>query len=46
MTVAFISHPECLRHEMTPGHPERPERLAAIDDALIASRLDALVERH
>jgi acetoin utilization deacetylase AcuC-like enzyme len=46
MTVAFISHPECLLHEMTPGHPERPERLAAIDDGLIAARLDALIERH
>src|SRR4051794_12017573 len=46
MTIAFISHPECLRHEMTPGHPERPQRLVAIDDALITSRLDALIERH
>src|SRR3954465_937277 len=31
---------------MTPGHPERPERLAAIDDRLIASRLDAVIQRY
>ncbi|HZX95063.1 MAG TPA: histone deacetylase family protein [Myxococcales bacterium] len=46
MALAFISHPECLLHEMTPGHPERPERLAAIDDRLIASRLEAVVQRY
>jgi acetoin utilization deacetylase AcuC-like enzyme len=46
MALAFISHPDCLLHEMTPGHPERPERLAAIDDRLIASRLDAVIQRH
>src|SRR3954447_9580439 len=31
---------------MTPGHPERPERLAAIDDRLIASPLEAGVQRY
>src|SRR3954469_15394756 len=31
---------------MTPGHPERPERLAAIDDRLIASRREAVVQRY
>src|SRR5690242_5267783 len=46
MALAFISHPDCLLHEMTPGHPERPERLAAIDDRLISSRLDAVIQRH
>jgi acetoin utilization deacetylase AcuC-like enzyme len=34
-----------LLHEMGEGHPERPERLSAIEDKLIASRLDHLVVR-
>lgn len=38
--VAWISHPDCLRHDNGPGHPERPARLAAIRDHLIASGLD------
>ena len=29
MTV-LITHQACLEHAMTPGHPERPERLAAV----------------
>jgi acetoin utilization deacetylase AcuC-like enzyme len=37
MTAAFITHPECLKHEMGAHHPERPERLSAIEDQLIAS---------
>ena len=45
MAIAFISHPACLRHEMGEGHPERPERLAAIEDELLASRLDSFVVR-
>jgi acetoin utilization deacetylase AcuC-like enzyme len=43
--LAFITHPECLLHEMGEGHPERPERLSAIDDRLIASRLEYLMTR-
>ena len=35
MTIAFISHPDCLRHEMGPHHAEQPARLSAIDDRLI-----------
>ena len=45
MSVAFITHPECLRHEMGEGHPERPERLRAIEDQLSHSRLDQAVVR-
>ncbi|TMB33886.1 MAG: histone deacetylase family protein [Deltaproteobacteria bacterium] len=45
MTLAFVSHPDCLLHEMGEGHPERPERLGAIEDRLLASRLDWLVSR-
>lgn len=34
-TPLLLSHPDCDLHQ-APGHPERPERLAAIDDALAA----------
>ncbi len=44
MTIAYISHPECQLHEMG-EHPERPERLRAIDDRMIACGLD-MVTRH
>ncbi len=40
MTTALISHPACVRHDMGNGHPECPQRLAAISDQLIASGLD------
>ncbi|MBI3348894.1 MAG: histone deacetylase family protein [Burkholderiales bacterium] len=39
MLPAYISHPDCARHEMGAGHPECPERLAAIGDALLARGL-------
>lgn len=35
MRTAFISHSDCLKHEMIDGHPERPERLHAIQDQLV-----------
>lgn len=40
MPSAFFSHPDCLRHQTDAGHPECPERLQAIDDQMIAARLD------
>ena len=43
MTVAFISHPECRKHDMGTFHPECPARLDAIDDQLIASGVGALL---
>ncbi len=45
MTVAVISHPDCLLHENFDGHPERPQRLSAINDQLLSSGMDAVV-RH
>ena len=45
MTLAFISHPDCEKHFMGAAHPERPERLTAINDRLIASGL-SIVLRH
>ena len=32
--VAFVFHEDCLKHSNGPGHPERPERIAAIRDHL------------
>jgi acetoin utilization deacetylase AcuC-like enzyme len=46
MATAFITHADCARHDMGPGHPESPARLAAIEDHLIASGIGGLVERH
>jgi acetoin utilization deacetylase AcuC-like enzyme len=45
MTTAFYSHSDCRRHDMGRGHPECPQRLAAIDDYLLATGLDVALER-
>jgi acetoin utilization deacetylase AcuC-like enzyme len=37
MTTAYITHPDCLRHEMGAGHPECPARLGAINEHMRAS---------
>ena len=39
LNTAFITHPDCLLHNMGAMHPECPARLQAIDDQLIASGL-------
>ena len=39
MLAAFITHPDCQRHEMGPHHPECPQRLAAITDMLLVKGL-------
>lgn len=39
MTTAFYTHPDCKLHEMGAGHPESPQRLQAIEDQLISSRI-------
>lgn len=44
MTTAFYTHPACKLHEMGADHPESPARLTAIDDQLIASRIDDLIQ--
>ncbi len=33
MTTLVISHPACLSHDMGEGHPERPDRLRAVERA-------------
>ena len=45
MPTAFLTHPDCHRHEMGAGHPECPQRLAAIEDWLLASGIDAALQR-
>jgi len=39
MTIALIMHEVCARHEMSPGHPECPQRMAAVSDQLKARQL-------
>ncbi len=34
MSTLFITHPACLDHLTPPGHPERPDRLRAVGQAL------------
>jgi acetoin utilization deacetylase AcuC-like enzyme len=46
MATAFITHSDCLRHEMGAHHPEQPARLGAIDDQLIASGIGQYLVRH
>ncbi len=45
MSTAFITHAECLKHDMGAHHPERPERLSAIEDQLIASGVGQHLQR-
>src|SRR6476660_6906272 len=46
MSAAFITHPECLKHEMGAHHPEQPARLSAIEDQLIASGVAPSITRY
>ena len=46
MTAAFITHPDCLKHDMGRGHPEQPARLSAIEDQLIASGVGEHLKRY
>ena len=46
MTIAYISHPSFVLHDMGGGHPEAPGRLAAIEDELISSGLQFAIRRY
>ena len=39
MTTAYITHADCLRHEMGVGHPESPDRLRAVNESVAKSGL-------
>jgi acetoin utilization deacetylase AcuC-like enzyme len=42
MSTLFVTHPACLNHLTPSGHPERPDRLRAIDRALEDERFQSL----
>lgn len=46
MTTAFLTHPDCLEHVTPSGHPERVDRLHALNSALAAPEFDALVREE
>jgi len=39
LATALITHPDCVRHDMGDGHPESPQRLRSVLEALEASGL-------
>jgi acetoin utilization deacetylase AcuC-like enzyme len=43
MTTLLLTHPACLEHLTPPGHPERPDRLRAIERVLEDERFSHLV---
>jgi len=46
MNTAYITHPDCLKHKMTEGHPEEPRRLLAIQDHLHQQHLWDFLEHY
>jgi acetoin utilization deacetylase AcuC-like enzyme len=42
MATLFITHPACLNHLTPPGHPERPDRLRAIERVFESERFQDL----
>ncbi|WP_297325881.1 histone deacetylase family protein [Nitrosomonas sp.] len=46
MQTAYISHPDCLKHDMGSYHPECPQRLVAIENQLQATGLLAQLQRY
>jgi acetoin utilization deacetylase AcuC-like enzyme len=43
MSTLLLTHPACLDHLTPPGHPERPDRLRAINQVLAEERFNPLV---
>ncbi len=46
MTVAYLTHPFSLAHEMGPDHPESPDRVRVVHAALASSGLLAQMQPH
>src|SRR5437762_332432 len=46
MSLAFITHPDCLLHEMGYTHPEQPARLSAIEAELKRTGLYEKMQHH
>ncbi|MBK8814763.1 MAG: histone deacetylase family protein [Methylococcaceae bacterium] len=45
MTTAYLTHPECHKHDMGTHHPECPSRMTAIENRLIATGLLSRLKR-
>ncbi|HEV7407265.1 MAG TPA: histone deacetylase family protein, partial [Bradyrhizobium sp.] len=43
MTTLLLTHRASLDHLTPPGHPERPDRIRAVDQVLSEGRFDKLV---
>ena len=46
LQTAYISHPDCLKHDMGSYHPESPQRMVAIENQLLISGLLPQLQRH
>jgi len=46
MSTLLITHPACLDHRTPAGHPERPDRLRAVEEALADERFQALAREQ
>ncbi len=46
MHTAYITHPECFKHDMGHLHPESPSRLSAISDRMHAANLFDYLVHH
>src|SRR5262249_50862577 len=45
-TTLLLTHPACLNHDTGFGHPERADRLRAIEHALVDERFHYLAREH
>lgn len=43
--TALITHEDCVKHEMSVGHPEQPARIGAVLDELIAEGLFQMLQQ-
>ena len=43
MTTLLLSHPVCIEHKTPAGHPERPDRLRAVNKVLESHHFDDLL---
>lgn len=46
MSTLYITHPACLDHQTPFGHPERPDRIRAIERALEKERFTSLIREQ
>ncbi|BAT58372.1 histone deacetylase-like amidohydrolase [Variibacter gotjawalensis] len=46
MTTLLLSHSACLNHLVPPGHPERPDRLRAVEQALEVEAFQTLLREE